>query len=59
MINKKLLLGLGLAIGLTGCTTVAELTGNDSATLNLNAAADYILLVEDAKAQGDCTKTLA
>ena len=51
MINKKLLLGLGLAIGLTGCTTVAELTGNDSATLNLNAAADYKLLVEDAKAQ--------
>ncbi|MBJ8450917.1 M48 family metallopeptidase [Acinetobacter bereziniae] len=51
MINKNVLLGLGLVVGLSGCTTVAELTGNDSATLNLNAAADYKLLVEDAKAQ--------
>lgn len=51
MLNKKYLLGLGLVIGLSGCSTVAELTGNDSATLNLNAAKDYQMIVDDAKAQ--------
>lgn len=51
MMNKKLILGFGLAATLSGCTTIADLTGNDSATLNLNAAQDYQLLVEDAKAQ--------
>ncbi|RFS29263.1 M48 family peptidase [Acinetobacter sp. SWAC5] len=51
MLNNKSLLGLGLILSLSGCTTVAELTGNDSATLNLNAAQDYQLIVEDAKAQ--------
>lgn len=51
MLNKKSLLGLGLIMGLSGCTTVAELTGNDSATLNLNAEQDYQLIVDDAKSQ--------
>nr|MBP8207806.1 M48 family peptidase [Acinetobacter sp.] len=51
MFNKKSLLGLGLVVGLSGCTTVAELTGNDTATLSLNAEQDYQLIVNDAKAQ--------
>lgn len=41
---------MGLVVGLSGCSTVAELTGNDSATLSLNAAQDYQLIVNDAKA---------
>lgn len=40
-----------IALSLSGCTTVAELTGNDSATLSLNAAQDYQLIVDDAKSQ--------
>lgn len=51
MFNKKSLLGLGLVVSLSGCTTVAELTGNDTATLSLNAEQDYQLIVNDAKAQ--------
>ena len=51
MFNKKSLLGLGLVVGLSGCTTVAELTGNDTATLSLNDEQDYQLIVNDAKAQ--------
>jgi Zn-dependent protease with chaperone function len=51
MLNKNILLGLGLTLGLSGCTTVAELTGSDSATLNMNAAQDYQLIVDDAKSK--------
>ncbi|OTG94763.1 M48 family metallopeptidase [Acinetobacter sp. ANC 3832] len=51
MFNKKILMGMIIASSLSGCSTVAELTGQDSATLNLNAAQDYKLLVDDAKAQ--------
>lgn len=51
MLNKNILLGLGLTLGLSGCTAVAELTGSDSATLNMNAAQDYQLIVDDAKSK--------
>ncbi|NHB57054.1 M48 family metallopeptidase [Acinetobacter shaoyimingii] len=51
MLNKNLVLTFGVVVGLSGCTTVAELTGNDSATLNMNAAQDYQLLVDSAKSQ--------
>lgn len=51
MMNKKLVLAFGAAAILSGCTAVAELTGNDSATLNMNAAQDYQELVNDAKSQ--------
>jgi Zn-dependent protease with chaperone function len=51
MLNKKLIVTATAILALTGCTTVAELTGSDSATLNMNAAQDYQLIVDDAKAQ--------
>ena len=51
MFLKKILLSSCVLLTLSGCTTVAELTGNDSATLSLNAAQDYQLIVNDAKAQ--------
>lgn len=51
MLNKKLIVTATAILALTGCTTVAELTGSDSATLNMNAAQDYQLIIDDAKAQ--------
>ena len=51
MMNKNLICAIALTLGLSGCTAVAELTGNDSATLNLNAAQDYQMLVDDARSQ--------
>lgn len=51
MLYKNLLLSLTTLAVLSGCTTVAELTGNDSASLNMNAAEDYKALVADAQAQ--------
>ncbi|MDV2468808.1 M48 family metallopeptidase [Acinetobacter chinensis] len=51
MIKKKILVGISAAVLLSGCSTIAEFTGNDSATLNLNAAEDYKALIADAKTQ--------
>ena len=51
MINKNSICAMALMIGLTGCTTVAELTGHDTATLNMNAAQDYQTMVDSAKSQ--------
>jgi len=51
MINKNGIYILAVALGLSGCATFAELTGNDSATLNMNAAQDYQAMVDSAKSQ--------
>ena len=46
---KKLLVGMVIATTLTGCTTVADLMGADSATLNLSAAQSYNQMLTEAK----------
>lgn len=51
MTNKNIILAMTLAFGLTGCATIADLTGNDSATLNMNAAEDYQSIIDSAKSQ--------
>ena len=51
MINKNSALILAMVVGISGCATVADLTGNDTATLNMNAAQDYQTMVDSAKSQ--------
>ncbi len=49
--NNKLLLSLCMAtaISISGCATVADMAGADSATLNLNAAQGFNKTVQDAR----------
>lgn len=49
--NNKLLLSLCSAamISLSGCTTIADMAGADSATLNLNAAQGFNKTVQEAR----------
>ncbi|MDM1770345.1 MULTISPECIES: M48 family metallopeptidase [Acinetobacter] len=46
---KNLAIGIVLATHLTGCATVAELAGADSATLNLNASQSYQQMLQEAE----------
>lgn len=46
---KNLLAGMVIATTLTGCTTVADLMGADSTTLNLSAAQSYNQMLTEAK----------
>ncbi|MGN7046317.1 M48 family peptidase, partial [Neisseria sp. P0001.S010] len=40
-LNKKYLAGMGVILALTGCTSVADMVGYDTATLNEDAAKSY------------------
>lgn len=46
---KNILGVLGVVTALSGCTTVADVLGADSATLNLNAAQNYNQMLNEAK----------
>jgi len=52
--KNKFLLGMGAAaaITLSGCTTIADIAGADTATLNASASQSYNAMVADAKAKG-------
>ena len=49
--NNKLLMGFCAAtvLSISGCATVADLAGADSATLNMNAAQGFNKTVQDAR----------
>lgn len=47
----KNLIGGVVVISLTGCTTVADFVGADSATLNLNATQSYNQMLNEAKSK--------
>ena len=52
--NKKLVLSFCAASAITfsGCTTVADMAGADTATLNATAAQSYSQMVQDARNKG-------
>jgi len=52
--KNKFLLGMGAAVAITlsGCTTIADIAGADTATLNASASQSYNAMVADAKAKG-------
>ncbi len=49
--NKKVLFGLCAAgmMTISGCTTIADMAGADSATLNARSAQGYTEMVQDAR----------
>ncbi len=51
--NKNILMSLCAAgiVALSGCTTVAEMAGADTATLNASAAQNYTKMVADARSK--------
>lgn len=51
--NNKLIFGLCAAtvISISGCTTIADMAGADSATLNLNAAQGFNKTVQEARSK--------
>src|SRR5690554_1448347 len=54
IMNKKLVLSFCAASAITfsGCTTVADMAGADTATLNATAAQSYSQMVQDARNKG-------
>ncbi|ASK27994.1 M48 family metallopeptidase [Neisseria chenwenguii] len=50
-INKKQYLWLGLVSALAGCTSVADMVGYDTETLNQNAAKSYAQVLNQAKSK--------
>ena len=48
---KKTLACLAVAVSFTGCTTIADLAGADSATLNLQATQSYNAMLKDAQSK--------
>lgn len=49
--NNKLMLSLcaATAISISGCSTIADMAGADSATLNLNATQGFNKTVQEAR----------
>ena len=52
--KNKLLLSMAAAtvVTLSGCTTIADMAGADTATLNASASQSYNAMVNDAKNKG-------
>lgn len=52
--NNKLILSLGLVtiVSFSGCTTIADMSGADSATLNANAATTFSKMRTEAQQKG-------
>ncbi|WP_111892539.1 M48 family metallopeptidase [Acinetobacter sp. MB5] len=52
--NNKLILSLGLItiVSFSGCTTIADMSGADSATLNANAASSFSKMRTEAQQKG-------
>lgn len=52
--NNKLILSLGLVtiVSFSGCTTIADMSGADSATLNANAATSFSKMRTEAQQKG-------
>ena len=52
--KNKFLLGMAAAaaVTLSGCTTIADIAGADSATLNASATQSYNAMVTDARNKG-------
>lgn len=48
---KKCMIAAVVLLGLSGCTTIAELSGADTASLNLNATQTYNQMLNEAKTQ--------
>ena len=44
--NKKYWAGMGVILALTGCTSVADMVGYDTATLNEDAAKSYTQVIQ-------------
>ena len=44
--NKKYWAGMGVILALTGCTSVADMVGYDTATLNEDAAKSYSQVIQ-------------
>ena len=49
--NKKYWAGMGVILALTGCTSVADMVGYDTATLNEDAAKSYSQVIQKARGQ--------
>ena len=49
--NKKYWAGMGVILALTGCTSVADMVGYDTATLNEDAAKSYTQVIQKARGQ--------
>ncbi len=49
--NKKYWAGMGVILALTGCTSVADMVGYDTATLNEDAAKSYSQVIQNARGQ--------
>ena len=49
--NKKYWAGMGVILALTGCTSVADMVGYDTASLNEDAAKSYSQVIQKARGQ--------
>ena len=50
-LNKKYWASMGVILALTGCTSVADMVGYDTATLNEDAAKSYSQVIQNARGQ--------